>query len=247
MAQHIHFNQLSAQAWKNGGGSTTEMAVSPPGAGFDGFDWRISVATVAVDGPFSVFPGIDRTLTLLSGAGMALEMGGNTAPEQTSGQVSEQTSEQANKQIVTLCPDQPDWAFAGELSIFARLLDGVTIDFNVMTRRSRCQHQVLRHVVADGGQVPIRRQSAWSLLFVAALDEHAHCQVSAAVDEMDQANSSTFNTFNTFNTFELRRYDALLLDESDATLWHSTPTTGRSGEPCQHMTLLQVDISGGVQ
>ncbi len=232
MAQHIQFNQLLAQAWKNGCGSTTEIAVWPHGAGFDSIDWRISVATVAVDGPFSVFSGIDRTLTLLSGAGMALSV--------TSGQANES----ANKQIVTLCPDQPDWAFAGELSIFARLLDGVTIDFNVMTRRSRCQHQVLRHVVADGGQAGIRRQSAWTLLFVAALDDHAHCQVSAAVDDIDQANSSTFNTFN---TFKLRRYDALLLDESDATLWRSAPKTERSGKPCQHMTLLQVELTGSTR
>ena len=48
--------------WKNGGGTTTEVAVSPEGAGLDHFDWRISMARVEQDGPFSTFPGIDRTL-----------------------------------------------------------------------------------------------------------------------------------------------------------------------------------------
>jgi len=48
--------------WKNGGGETVEIAISPQGAGLADFDWRVSMATVASDGPFSVFPGIDRTL-----------------------------------------------------------------------------------------------------------------------------------------------------------------------------------------
>ena len=55
--------------WKNGGGTTAEVAVHPPGAGLDDFDWRISMADVAVDGPFSRFPGVDRTLVLAEGRG----------------------------------------------------------------------------------------------------------------------------------------------------------------------------------
>ncbi len=65
--------------WKNGGGETVEIAVFPPGAGVDDFDWRISMATVASDGPFSIFPGIDRTLSILDGAGLSLKMEGGNA------------------------------------------------------------------------------------------------------------------------------------------------------------------------
>ncbi len=36
--------------WKNGGGVTTEICVSPPSGAFD---WRVSIATVNADGPFS--------------------------------------------------------------------------------------------------------------------------------------------------------------------------------------------------
>ncbi len=50
--------------WKNGGGMTADVAASPPGAGMDGFDWRVSIARVEADGPFSVFPGVDRTMAL---------------------------------------------------------------------------------------------------------------------------------------------------------------------------------------
>ncbi len=56
--------------WKNGGGETVEIAVAPQDAALGDFDWRISMATVAADGPFSIFPGIDRTLSILSGSGM---------------------------------------------------------------------------------------------------------------------------------------------------------------------------------
>ncbi len=62
--------------WKNGGGETVEIAIAPEGAALSEFDWRISVATVATNGPFSIFPGFDKTLSILDGEGMSLEMDG---------------------------------------------------------------------------------------------------------------------------------------------------------------------------
>jgi environmental stress-induced protein Ves len=58
--------------WKNGGGVTREIVCQPPGAGMDSFDWRVSIAHIASDGPFSAFPGIDRVITLLKGGGVHL-------------------------------------------------------------------------------------------------------------------------------------------------------------------------------
>ncbi|MGI4858448.1 MAG: HutD/Ves family protein, partial [Janthinobacterium lividum] len=66
---------LAPVAWKNGGGTTSEIAVWPRAASFDAFVWRVSVAEIAQDGAFSDFPGVDRTIVLLSGAGMDLEGG----------------------------------------------------------------------------------------------------------------------------------------------------------------------------
>jgi environmental stress-induced protein Ves len=50
--------------WKNGGGTTTEIFIHPEGAGWDTFEWRAGIADIAQSGPFSSFPGIDRSILL---------------------------------------------------------------------------------------------------------------------------------------------------------------------------------------
>ena len=59
--------------------STTEIAIYPEGAGLSGagFIWRVSIAEVAVDGPFSRFPGYDRHIMTIAGNGMMLEAEGH--------------------------------------------------------------------------------------------------------------------------------------------------------------------------
>jgi uncharacterized protein len=56
--------------WRNGGGVTYEIAREPPAA--DAFEWRLSLARIHRDGPFSDFSGYQRALTLVSGAGCRL-------------------------------------------------------------------------------------------------------------------------------------------------------------------------------
>jgi environmental stress-induced protein Ves len=63
-----------AVPWRNGGGVTREIAVYPGGA--DDFLWRLSIADVESDGPFSAFPGCRRVITVLTGAGMRLTVDG---------------------------------------------------------------------------------------------------------------------------------------------------------------------------
>ncbi len=63
--------------WKNGLGVTEEIAIEPEGASMaDPFLWRLSSAVVRADGPFSLFPGYDRTLIVVDGDGMALDVDG---------------------------------------------------------------------------------------------------------------------------------------------------------------------------
>ncbi|AFT90501.1 HutD/Ves family protein [Paraburkholderia phenoliruptrix] len=106
---------LVASPWKNGGGVTREVAAFPEGAALDAFVWRVSVADVGQAGPFSRFAGIDRTLALLSGAGMLLDEAGGVT--------------HALREPLAIA------RFAGETAIDARLVDGATRDFNLMVRR----------------------------------------------------------------------------------------------------------------
>lgn len=110
--------------WKNGGGTTTEIAVHPPGASLDAFDWRVSMAHVGTDGPFSSFPGIDRTLSVLTGNGIALAFG--------------------DGETVRLERSSPPYAFAADRAVEGLLVAGPIDDLNVMTRRGRWLHRVER-------------------------------------------------------------------------------------------------------
>ncbi|WP_330294540.1 HutD/Ves family protein [Streptomyces sp. NBC_00503] len=108
-----------AAGWKNGGGVTREIAAFPPGAGMDDFGWRISLAEVTADGPFSVFPGVDRTLTLAEGAGMDLEIG-----DLENGGVRDLVDRRYEPR-----------RFPGDEPTACRLLAGPVVNFNVMYRR----------------------------------------------------------------------------------------------------------------
>ncbi len=56
--------------WKNGGGETSEIH-REDGEG-DSLRFRVSLAKIESDGPFSSFPGIDRILVLIEGDEMEL-------------------------------------------------------------------------------------------------------------------------------------------------------------------------------
>jgi environmental stress-induced protein Ves len=110
--------------WKNGLGETAEVAIAPDGAALDDFDWRVSMARVDADGPFSPFAGIDRTLSILAGGGLRLATQGAEA--------------------VDLGPVSAPYSFAGDVPCAATLLEGPVTDLNVMSRRDRCWHRVRR-------------------------------------------------------------------------------------------------------
>lgn len=128
--------------WKNGGGETTEIAVFPPDAGLDDFLWRVSMARVASDGPFSRFPGVERTLAILEGAGMALTIDGGEA--------------------LVMHRQSPPLVFPADRPTEARLIDGPILDLNVMTRRGVTSHRVRR--LAIGEQARLDAEAPTTLL-----------------------------------------------------------------------------------
>ncbi len=128
--------------WKNGGGETVEVIVHPQGASLADFGWRVSMAGVADDGPFSVFPGIDRTLAVLTGEGMALSIEG------------------LGDRLLT--PASPPLTFPADAPTTARLAGGPITDLNVMTRRGAFRHRLARHVA--GGPQALAPSSGERLL-----------------------------------------------------------------------------------
>lgn len=106
--------------WKNGGGVTRELLKLPHPTDPSRFLVRLSIATVSASGPFSVFPGVDRTLMILDGAGVALSFAG------------------VPKDVVLDQHRQP-FAFPGEVEIHCRLLEGPVRDFNLMVDRATAE------------------------------------------------------------------------------------------------------------
>ena len=98
---------FQTQPWKNGGGLTHEIAREER----DGrLLWRLSIAEVASDGPFSAFPGLARILTVIEGAGLHLDTPGGT---------------------LHALPFAPV-AFSGDLPVRGRRIAGPVRDVNVI-------------------------------------------------------------------------------------------------------------------
>jgi uncharacterized protein len=109
---HLRSSNYIRQPWKNGRGVTTELwRLEQDGQ----LLVRLSRAAVVEDGPFSVFPGIERNLTVLSGPGFRL------------------TGDGLDLRCAPLVPV----AFPGDVEVAASETgDQQSDDFNVMTARS---------------------------------------------------------------------------------------------------------------
>lgn len=112
--------------WKNGLGSTAQIAMAPPDALFpgEGFLWRLSAATVETSSPFSQFPGCDRWLVVWQGEGLCLNG--------------------------DLLPLLKPWSFSGEEIIQCDLVAGRVVDLGLIYRRDRIQADMQVSEVREG-------------------------------------------------------------------------------------------------
>jgi environmental stress-induced protein Ves len=112
MTWHVRqLNDIPPTPWRNGGGTTRELAVWPQ---TENWVWRMSVADVAQGGPFSAFAGVHRWFAVLSGGGVQL------------------TIEQRRH---VLHDDTAPFDFDGDVPVDCQLLDGPTQDFNLMVKQ----------------------------------------------------------------------------------------------------------------
>jgi len=118
---HLEPADARVTAWRNGGGVTRELALWPEDASFEAldFDWRVARASVASDGPFSLFEGFERHLVVIDGAGLDLEHGEPPVRAR-------------------LRPLEP-YRFDGAERARARLVAGPVEDLNVLVRRGAAQ------------------------------------------------------------------------------------------------------------
>lgn len=116
--RHLRADDYRIMPWKNGGGSTTELAIFPESTGLSGapFMWRVSIADVVADGPFSRFPDYDRHIMVIEGAGMFLDADVHGTIDLTE-------------------PFVPA-SFSGDWGIEGTLVQGPVRDFNLMVARS---------------------------------------------------------------------------------------------------------------
>lgn len=124
----LRWAELTATPWKNGGGSTRNLAAAPHDSTLADFDWRVSVADVEADGPFSAFPGVARVIMLIEGAQMILTVDGRT-------------------HRLGL---HDTLAFPGEADTSGQVPSGPTRDLNLMMKSGRADGS-LRPVAVAGG------------------------------------------------------------------------------------------------
>ena len=156
--------------WANGGGSTREVAIDPPGASLaTGFRWRVSRAEVASDGPFSVLPGVDRSLWLLAGDGFVLA---------------------GTRQTLTLDRRFARLDFAGEELFHATLLGGPCEDLGVMVARAHVAVSAQLHELADGEHLDVPEAPQRLLLAIEGTFGVAGCGLDAGAGDAMRADGA---------------------------------------------------------
>jgi hypothetical protein len=116
----VNLADLKPMPWKNGGGFSRDLLAWP-----NRRDWqlRISVAEVAHSGPFSAYPGVDRWFAVAHGAGVVLHFASGSR---------------------RLNEDSPPLHFDGAEAPVCDLVDGTTLDLNLMARHSAQRAEMVR-------------------------------------------------------------------------------------------------------
>ena len=130
--------------WSNGGGWTSEIVRVDDPECTDGVPWlwRLSIAELEHDGPFSVFPGVERELIMLSGGGLNVQF-----------------ADGANHRLRPF----DRLSFAGERLARGTLIDGTSRDFNLMWQRARMEATLWQRALLGNETLPVQPGQSWVL------------------------------------------------------------------------------------
>lgn len=162
-------HEYRRERWRNGHGWTREVLRMPEAA--EDWDWRLSIAEIERDAPFSTFPGVERELVLLRGAGVRLRF--------DDGEVRE------------VAPPHGRVRFAGERALTGELIDGPTHDLNLMWRRDRIDADCWHRPLVGSMVLFVEPGEQWLLHL---LSGHAHCVDAGGEARIDMGDSLLLST-----------------------------------------------------
>ena len=140
----IPANEYRRIRWRNGQGWTREIHAEGTA---EEWSWRLSIAEIEHDAAFSLFPGVDRELMLLSGDGLRLRFD--------------------DGECVELSPPHDRHRFAGERALTGELVDGTTHDFNLMWRRDRIRADTWHRPLVGPMVIFVEPGSTWVVHLIA--------------------------------------------------------------------------------
>ncbi len=153
---HLPASGYTAMPWRNGAGTTHEIAIDDTAGGSVApFRWRLSMADLAGDGPFSELAGIDRILVLLAGRDVELTIdGADPAPLGIHAAI----------------------AFPGDVPTSLTMAPGSGRDLNLMWDRTRAEGAV--EVLHIGDELTIDAPVAFAIALgdsaTVAIDDEEH-------------------------------------------------------------------------
>lgn len=112
----VRTDSLPRLPWKNGAGTTREITAAPAPDSSAGHLWRLSVADLTEDAPFSAFPFQDRHFLIASAKPVFLTVDG---------------------EVRTAASGRPE-RFPGEAAVAVELPNGPATAINLMTARKHC-------------------------------------------------------------------------------------------------------------
>ncbi len=132
VARTVRAADVRPEPWVNGGGTTRELARADDGS------WRISLADIDGDGPFSPFAGRHRLLTVVEGPVLDLDVDG----------------------VPHVVEPQRPFAFSGDAAVVASVPEGPVRALNVVVDPTVVQPFVTVLELGRGSALPLAADQA---------------------------------------------------------------------------------------